>query len=170
MTNDLGQMYSEARKYVRELQEGGRRESIRLFSYRTRANNYPDTDRRSLESYAGYAVQFSTTEAEDRRINESLRVRGVNPKFHNRSLVLFVNGDGIPMDKLWPHGRIIADFAHEEVTPMWLGWRSPFEDSDKFNPDRETCGFKRATPHDDYTEGDGPIATWHLLLDEVSDR
>jgi hypothetical protein len=163
--SDIYQVEAEARKYADELRQGGKHENIKLFRYQTRANNYSENDKRSMDLYVGYAVQFSTTEAEDNRIQPL----GPRPaaKFHDRSIVLFVNGEGIPMDKLWPHGRIIADIAHTEATPMWLGWRSPFEESDKYNPDRQTAGFKRNTPHDRYTVPDGPIVFWHVLLDEV---
>lgn len=160
-------MQREVHAYADELRENGRHKDIQVYRYSTRRNNYGDRDPRAYDYYSGYAVRFSTTEEEDRRISPG---RDNPPKFHDRSIVLFCDGGGIPMDKLWPHGRIMADIGGEGVEPMWLGWRSPFEDSDKYNPDRITAGFKRSS--DTRKDGeypvwpDGPLTYFYVVFDK----
>lgn len=163
MTTHEGRARESAREYAAELLADARHKDITVFRYSSRKNNYPPEDKRSADIWTGYAVRFSTTDEEDKRI-------GGTGKFHDRSLVLFIDGDnGIPVARLWPHGRIIADIAGEEPVPMWLGWRSPFEDSDMYDPDRQTAGFKRSRPRsaeDRYPFTDGPVLTYWIVLDE----
>lgn len=148
---------------LRDPSKGMECQDVQVFRYTSRANNYDERDPRSYIAYSGYAVRFSTTDAEDARINAGTRATS---KFHDRSLVLFADHDGIPMARLWPHGRIIADFqdgSGGEVVPMWLGWRSPFENSPKYDPDRVLAGFKRPTGNLS-SWPDGPLAYFHVVL------
>lgn len=161
----LDYMEREARQYAEELRNGGKHENVTVFRYRSRMNNYAASDHRSLYEYSGYAVRYSTTDVEDARINAGTRATA---KFHDRSITLFVNGGGIPMDSVWPHGRAVFDIAGEEIVPMWVAFRSPMEDSGMYNPLRETAGFMRSRPHEGYAVlPDGPLRYWYIVLDEA---
>lgn len=167
MIDMTAQMKSAARAYATDLKQRGF-VNVSVYRFDVPMDNREPFYRNHRTTF-GYAVRYTSSPAIDAEVARGTRAATRNPipKFHDRSVTLFIDPehDEVLRSALTNHGGILADFAGEEVTPMYTAAWSPVTGENA--PIIPTVIMKRFPKREDdqsYPWQVGPQRMFHVLM------
>jgi hypothetical protein len=165
--NFIAGMQDAASDYAADLRKRGYTD-VGVFRYDTLTDNR-EPYRRDHLTASGYAVRYTSDAATDARVwagSDGERKGWPRPKFHDRSVTVFVGeNDGRLWHGLTNRGGIIADFAGEEPAPMYTAAWSPADGPHApLVPSVIMKRFAARKAGDRYPWQIGPTRFYHLIM------